>query len=328
MSSDFSPVNSEEDAGGPPLPGARRSRLAAACRRALKRLHEKREKQAGELAEAASSLRYRQIADSIMACPDDFPRGTRETEIINVHTEKIETAHLNAKLNAHENAELLYKKAQKGKRGREIIEGYLALTDREIALVAGCSERLSSLDFTGEESAIGVMDDLEKKLIDLGIVQPAQTAAEAKREQKAQVPYRHMTVDGWDLYIGRNDSQNDELTTRFARPWDLWMHVGQYSGSHVVVRREKNAAEWPPQKILAIAASLTVWFSKAKHTSYAEVHVAEKRYVSKRRNAPAGQVMLSQYKTIRAAPLSPQDLFRKFPELKDGSGEVTGLQDR
>jgi predicted ribosome quality control (RQC) complex YloA/Tae2 family protein len=56
-------------------------------------------------------------------------------------------------------------------------------------------------------------------------------------------------------------------------------------------------------------AALAVWFSKAKHTSYAEVHYTEARFVRKRRHAPAGQVMIERYKSVRVSPRSPHDLF-------------------
>jgi predicted ribosome quality control (RQC) complex YloA/Tae2 family protein len=65
----------------------------------------------------------------------------------------------------------------------------------------------------------------------------------------------------------------------------------------------------PPKDILVKVASFTVWFSKAKHTSYADVHFTEARYVHKRRHSPPGEVMLDQYKTLRVSPVSPQDLF-------------------
>jgi predicted ribosome quality control (RQC) complex YloA/Tae2 family protein len=110
------------------------------------------------------------------------------------------------------------------------------------------------------------------------------------------------------VYIGKNDAQNDELSTRFAKPWDIWMHVAACPGSHVVIRREKNTA-WPSKETLVKVASFAVWFSKAKHTSYADVHVTEARYVHKRRHSPPGEVMLDRFKTLRVAPKSPQEFF-------------------
>jgi predicted ribosome quality control (RQC) complex YloA/Tae2 family protein len=152
----------------------------------------------------------------------------------------------------------------------------------------------------GLEKALAGLDSL-------GLV-PKQPKALPNGQMPETVPYRHYTLEGWDIYIGKNDAQNDELTTRFAKPSDIWMHVASHSGSHVVVRRPKNA-EWPPKNILIVAASFAVWFSKAKHTSSCEVHYTEARYVHKRRKSPPGQVQMQQFKSIRVAPKSPQEYF-------------------
>jgi len=120
--------------------------------------------------------------------------------------------------------------------------------------------------------------------------------------------YRHFIVDKWDIYIGKNDKQNDELTVCFGRPSDIWMHVASHAGSHVVIRRENETA-WPPQSILETAASLAAWFSKARNASLVKVHVTEIRFVQKLKNAPAGEVHIRKFKTLRVKPLSPQIIF-------------------
>jgi predicted ribosome quality control (RQC) complex YloA/Tae2 family protein len=127
-------------------------------------------------------------------------------------------------------------------------------------------------------------------------------------ENNGKLPYRHFLLDTWDVFIGRNDRQNDELTTSFGRPWDLWMHVSSHAGSHVVLRREKSAA-WPPQEILDKAASLAAWFSKARHAPFAKVHVTEVRHVHKMKNAPPGEVHLGKFKVLRVKPADPSHFF-------------------
>jgi predicted ribosome quality control (RQC) complex YloA/Tae2 family protein len=107
--------------------------------------------------------------------------------------------------------------------------------------------------------------------------------------------------------IGRNNTQNDELSIRYAHPRDIWLHVAAHAGSHVVIRREKNA-DWPPRNVLEKAGALAVWFSKARHTSYAEVHVTERRYVHKRRKAPPGEVVAERCKSIRVSPRDPRQI--------------------
>jgi predicted ribosome quality control (RQC) complex YloA/Tae2 family protein len=121
-------------------------------------------------------------------------------------------------------------------------------------------------------------------------------------------PYRHFVIDEWNVYIGKNDRQNDELSCSFCRPWDIWMHVAAQAGSHVVIQRDKNA-DWPPHDTLEKAAALTAWFSKARNARSVKVHVTEGRFVRKSKKAPRGEVQLGNYKTLRVSPASPR-LFR------------------
>ncbi len=135
-----------------------------------------------------------------------------------------------------------------------------------------------------------------------------QHSPEKQSLQYEKVPYRHFQIDEWDIYIGKTDTQNDELSIHFAKPSDIWLHVAGHAGSHVVIRRQKNE-QVPPHDILEKSAAMAVWFSKAKHTSYSEVHYTEARFVRKRRHSPPGEVMIDRYKSIRVSPKSPQDLF-------------------
>jgi predicted ribosome quality control (RQC) complex YloA/Tae2 family protein len=123
-----------------------------------------------------------------------------------------------------------------------------------------------------------------------------------------RLPFRHYAVDGWDVYIGKNDEQNDELSARFARPSDIWMHVASQAGSHVVVRRDDKAFP-APQEVLEKAAALAAWFSKARNARNVKVHATEARNVHKPKNAPPGQVHIGKFKTLRVKPVSPREMF-------------------
>ena len=163
---------------------------------------------------------------------------------------------------------------------------------------------------------VQTLQTAEQRLEALGVLPRRSTAGTQVGSEQPDVPFRHIEFEGHDIYVGRNDRQNDELTVRFARPWDLWLHVAQHAGSHVVIRRAKNTP-WPPERVLGAAAALAAWFSKAKHAGTVDVHVAERRHVQKRRRTPAGEVTLLTYKTIRTKPVSPQQL-RKLSGSKPG----------
>jgi predicted ribosome quality control (RQC) complex YloA/Tae2 family protein len=277
--------------------------------RALKRVRKKIEKQEADKAEASDFLKYSQHADSLIAHPDVVRRGDTSVIIENIHTQIKEPIELDPALSVFENAKELYRRARKGKRGLEIIEDNLEGSKKEeqsLQDILGRAEKLVSVEFGSVETFQESLVAVRNSLVDAGVV-PRQRKTREKTDEEA-VPYRHLTLDGWNIYIGKNDAQNDELSTRFAKPWDIWMHVVAHAGSHVVIRRDKNA-DWPPREILLKVAAFAVWFSKAKHTSYAEVHVTEARFVRKRRHAPPGEVIAERCKTLRVSPKSPQEFF-------------------
>jgi predicted ribosome quality control (RQC) complex YloA/Tae2 family protein len=293
-------------------PAAELRRLRKILARAVKRSRATLEKQLAELAETERAGWYRQIADSLLAGPAS-PRGSSKPWLFNIHTQKEEQVALNPKLDSRENAALFYKKARKGMRGKEINIKKTAETEAEIKtgeqLLAEADATLAAgaLSADDRKAPPGLCEAIAAalKLPASSGKKPQGGAAGADREK---IPFRRVTIDGWDIYIGKNDGQNDELTVRFARPHDLWLHAAGHAGSHVVIRRPDRTTPVPPD-ILKKAASLAAWFSKAKHASYAEVHYVEARFVRKRRHAPPGEVVIERYKSIRVSPCQPEDLF-------------------
>jgi predicted ribosome quality control (RQC) complex YloA/Tae2 family protein len=295
-----------------PEPALRRRHLRALFRRHHKRLTRKLAKQEAELTEAGDHVHLQQIGDSLLAALGSVPRNVSTCTITNVHTNAEESVRLNPKFDARRNAELYFRKARKGRRALEVVRANVTATRKEAGQVQELLQRVEgpATDGGDEAGTAEVLEGLEREARTLGLL-PAGTEVERRKADEQGGPYRHVRFLDTDVYIGRSDMQNDELTTRFARPWDIWLHVGVHAGSHVVIRREK-AAPWPPKQVIAAAAGLAVWFSKARHTSWADVHVAERRYVTKRRHAAAGEVQIREYKTVRAAPVSPQALLKQL----------------
>ncbi|MBD3244035.1 MAG: DUF814 domain-containing protein [Chitinivibrionales bacterium] len=292
--------------------------LLSTGRRLHKRLVTKLEKQRNELAAARDFKHLRQLGDTLLANADALARGADSCELPNAHTGRQVTIKLNPKLDARRNAELYYRKARRAQRGLETIAANAARTEQQLQDTAELLIELGDgIDRVGHDDydPARFVEEARERLQALGAL--PRTGRSTTKAAEA-VPYRHVRFDGHDIYIGRNDTQNDELTVRFARPWDLWLHVAVHAGSHVVVRRDRKAVP-VPDRVVAAAASMAAWFSKARHSSSVEVHVAERRYVEKRRRSPAGEVCLHQYKSVRVNPLSPQELLKRYPNTGDTS---------
>ncbi len=115
-------------------------------------------------------------------------------------------------------------------------------------------------------------------------------------------PYRELALDGWTVLIGKRAADNDELTFRIAEPRDFWLHVADYSGSHVVIRNPENV-DAPPRAVLERAAQLAAFYSKAQNArGKIEVHVCRAADVRKPRGAPAGLVELRRWDPLRVYP--------------------------
>jgi predicted ribosome quality control (RQC) complex YloA/Tae2 family protein len=281
--------------------------LKKSLEKASQRLERKLAKQNEELAEARKSLWYRQIGDSLLANPAAAPRGTAKATFLNVHTQKEESVSLNPKFDFKENAQLLFKKSKKAERGsginaRKVAESEASL--KECRRLIGLCD--SGMRAENDEEKSRICSAIEEGVRRFIPAEAAPVLSPAREQEK--IPYRRYSIDGWDVFIGRNDAQNDELSTRFAKHGDLWFHVAGHSGSHVIIRRPDRQTT-VPDAVIRKTAALAVWFSKAKHTSYAEIHYTEARFVRKRRHALPGEVMIERYKSIRVSPRSPHDLF-------------------
>lgn len=119
-------------------------------------------------------------------------------------------------------------------------------------------------------------------------------------------PYKTVDVDGWTVLVGRGDAENDVLTFEVGEPQDLWLHVADYSGSHVVVRRPPEGGD-PPESVVARAAELAAWHSKARDArGKVSVHCCRVADVSKPKGFPAGKVMLRRWTAIKVYPRGTQ----------------------
>jgi predicted ribosome quality control (RQC) complex YloA/Tae2 family protein len=113
--------------------------------------------------------------------------------------------------------------------------------------------------------------------------------------------FRSVVAEGFEILIGKGDADNDQLTFKVAEPLDLWFHVANTPGSHVVIRNPERISELP-RAVVERAAELAAFFSKARDGGKVEVHYCRAADVSKPRGFPAGKVMLKQWKSLRVYP--------------------------
>lgn len=132
----------------------------------------------------------------------------------------------------------------------------------------------------------------------------ARPQRDASRQERAgsgkSAGRRFKTTDGFEVAIGRNDRENDEITFRVAKSQDIWMHAADYPGSHVIIRNPGRGEI--PHKAIVEAAELAAFYSQAKQEGKAAVHYTQKKFVSKPPKAKPGLVRLSSFKTVLVEP--------------------------
>jgi predicted ribosome quality control (RQC) complex YloA/Tae2 family protein len=246
---------------------------------------------------------YKNFADTILINKNSIKKGTDSVELTDAAGQSVKII-LNTAISAVENAETYYKKMRKGKRGCEKCGENIKIEESKIIELEELLENVCNfLDngFLGRENEV-------QNLLDLHLYKPAQIADGDKKIEKT--PFRHYVYKGYDIYAGKTSGDNDELSTKFANPFDIWLHAVGYAGSHLIIRRKKGDP-MPPNDILNVAGGIAVFFSKAKNCGYAEVHITEARFVRKPRKSPPGSVVAERCKTMRVSPVDPQKLFKE-----------------
>ncbi len=124
---------------------------------------------------------------------------------------------------------------------------------------------------------------------------------EIKEEANSKYPFRVFKRNGYDIFVGRNARNNDELSFRFAHKEDLWLHAKDVAGSHVVIRQ--RAGQNVPLAVLEYAAQLAAFYSKRKNDTLVPVLYTPRKYVRKRKGDPPGMVVVNREDVIIVEPL-------------------------
>ncbi len=184
----------------------------------------------------------------------------------------------------------------KAKRALEEIALRLASTDRELI---GLIEKFAKLNAAIERhDEIALSEFVERK-----IEKPAGARPhESKQKDAAAIAgmRRYRSSDGYEVIVGRSARDNDRLTFKVARPNDLWLHAGDYPGSHVIIRN--STKKEVPHRTIIEAAQLAAKFSQAGKDSRVTIHYTARKFISKPKGAAPGLVRMSSFKSLTVEP--------------------------
>ena len=179
---------------------------------------------------------------------------------------------------------------------------YNKLKTAEIHLTALVAEGEKQLDYLNS-----VLDELERaeterdlaeirrELLETGYLKKQKGVKPDK--SKKQGPMRFVSSDGYEILVGRSNSQNDELTTKTARRTDIWLHTKSVHGSHVIISCEGRE---PPERTIAEAASIAAYYSQGREGGKTAVDYTAVRFVRKPSGSMPGKVVYTDYRTVMA----------------------------
>lgn len=259
----------------------------------LNRAENKVQKLRDDIAAADNAEEYRIKADNLMTYQYQFQdRVDAEVTVPNIYSETGEsiTIRMDQRLSVVENVQAYYKKYDKLKRGKELLEQQLQHCLEDIRYMSSIEASLES------STRLAEINDIKAELIASGILRekPKKHAAE-----KQSQPFRFTAPDGTQILVGKNNYQNDRLTFKTANPGDIWLHTQNIPGSHVILRCDGDE---PAEDTLLLASYLAVHFSKAQGSSKVPVDYTRARFVKKPSGAKPGFVIFTNQTTLYVTP--------------------------
>jgi predicted ribosome quality control (RQC) complex YloA/Tae2 family protein len=246
-----------------------------------------------ELTATYDRERLRQLGDILTANIHRIQKGQTTVSCEDFYDENMALIDipLSPILSPQQNAAKFYKDYTRMKNAEKELTRQLQLAQEEMDYLGSVLDELNRAD---TEQAI---EEIRRELQDVGYLKP-DTGKKKMKQQKLS-PMRFVSTDGYPIYVGRNNRQNEELTFRMARKDDLWLHASKVHGSHVVIACAGAAL---PDNTVTQAAQLAAYYSESTGGQNIAVDVTPVKQVKKIPNGKPGMVIYHTYRTVIANP--------------------------
>lgn len=239
---------------------------------ALERNTKKYDLQLKQLRDTEKKDQYKVYGELINTYGYNLESGCKSFEALNYYTDQTITIPLDSTLTPSENAKKYFDKYNKLKRTEEALATLLQETKDEIAHLESI---LTSLDIALQEADLVQIKD---ELTESGYIRKHRKPG-LKKEKITSKPFHYISSDGYDIYVGKNNYQNDELTFKFATGNDWWFHAKGIPGSHIVLKA--NGETDLPDRAFEEAGRLAAFYSKGRGQEKVEIDYTEKKNVKK-----------------------------------------------
>ena len=272
------------------------------------RLQRKLAVQEKELAATYDRERLRQLGDIVTANLHKITKGQPVLQAEDFYDEdmKLIDIPLSVTLSPQQNAAKFYKDYTRMKNAEKELTRQIELGQQELTYLQSVLDELNRAETDGE------LEEIRQELHTGGYVR--QDSGKKRMKQAKLAPLRFESTDGYPIYVGRNNRQNDELTFKLARKDDLWLHAQKVHGSHVII---SCGGTTPPDNTVTQAAQLAAYYSEATGGQNLPVDVTPVKQVKKAPGSKPGMVIYHTYRTVIVNPYKDIVLDALNTEIKE-----------
>ena len=247
---------------------------------ALERNVKKYQLQQKQLKDTEKKEKYRVWGELLNIYGYEVEPGAKSMEALNYYTNEMIQIPLDETMTPQENAKKYFDKYSKLKRTKEALDTLLQETGDEIKHLESIA---ASLDIASSEEDLV---QIKEEMMEYGYVKRKNTGG--KKVKVTSRPYHYISSDGYDIYVGKNNFQNDELSFKFASGNYWWFHAKGQPGSHVIV---KSKNEELPDRTFEEAGKLAAYYSKGRQAPKVEIDYTQKKNLRKPTGGKPGFVV-------------------------------------
>ncbi len=248
----------------------------------LEKSERKQARQQEKLTECADMEKYRIYGELLTANIYKVARGAKSITVQNYYDNTSLEIPLDNTVSPSANVQKYFKQYNKLKTASKLIEEQISETLGDIEFLTEQAENIEKCESDADIS------DIRRELVEAGYIKP-QAQKQKPSESK---PMHFVSSSGIDIYVGKNNTQNDKLTLHFAHSDDLWLHTKDIHGSHVIV-----CSDSPDDRTVEEAAMLAAYYSKARLSSSVPVDATKRKFVKKPSGALPGKVIYTNQTT-------------------------------
>ncbi|MDO4287662.1 MAG: NFACT RNA binding domain-containing protein [Eubacterium sp.] len=261
----------------------------------LKKNYKKLQNLHDDMARSKKNEKNKYYGDLITANIYLISKGMEEIELVDYNDPEMKTVKVKLKVNETpaQNAQRFYKKYNKGKRAQLQLAEQIAMTEEQIYYLESLVNGLE------QSTELTELDEIRHEYTHSEFYKKGRGAKDFKQKLTASKPLHYISSEGFDIYVGKNNYQNDYISTKLGVDEDCWLHVKDIPGSHVLIVAD---GRFITEATVLEGGMLAAYYSKAKNSENVPVDYVEFKYLKKPKKSKPGMVVFTNQNTMYVTP--------------------------